>query len=346
MIAIYCALCHPPEPEKIRHPKKRESKTIFGSGSISQERTYSIGYVVVSAKRNHPTFNRLDEETRSVHILGHPFLWLLKIIAEKAKNVREIEIIPRLMPRINPAHKEFCASRGIRIVAGHAAPEMAWEDGRILRSKGFPLQQKFMKSLAGEQKDLLDELTNFGFEAAEVALAYFGLEEDEELTQQELADKFGFSSNRSVSNNIQAVLLYLDPTYSTGLTVKGYTEAIRKRVIRIRNRFSKREERQKMEMEAAKRLGLPRIPEKLPLARFENFEALIKAQKDGSLEELKRIRPKFYEALMLRFGLNDLKNPVYRTLKSVGDILGGISRERVRQLEEGAFRFLGLENLA
>jgi DNA-directed RNA polymerase sigma subunit (sigma70/sigma32) len=44
---------------------------------------------------------------------------------------------------------------------------------------------------------------------------------------------------------------------------------------------------------------------------------------------------------VFRFGL-DLEGGVYRTLQTVGDMIGGVTRERARQLEERALGALGI----
>lgn len=66
-----------------------------------------------------------------------------------------------------------------------------------------------------------------------------------------------------------------------------------------------------------------------------------KALDNIALEEmraiLKQLKPREKEVIELRFGLND---GTERTLQQVADVLGGITRERVRQIQEKALKKL------
>jgi hypothetical protein len=81
------------------------------------------------------------------------------------------------------------------------------------------------------------------------------------------------------------------------------------------------------------------IPKGLPIARFETYQELVRASLDGRLKLLSRSSEGQYRAITLRFGIFDGS---YRTLQLVGDSMGQITKERVRQLEEGALAILGI----
>jgi len=91
---------------------------------------------------------------------------------------------------------------------------------------------------------------------------------------------------------------------------------------------------------------VPRFALTLPIARLDVFAALVRLYRDGRMASLLLHRE--YEMLVLRFGLDDLQAPVYRTLLEVGERLdnlrgdGGVTRERARQLEESALSKLGI----
>lgn len=90
----------------------------------------------------------------------------------------------------------------------------------------------------------------------------------------------------------------------------------------------------------ARQLGLAKLPEHLPLARLQTFEAIIKASRDGRLLNLQQQFPNQHRALTLRFGL---EGNLYRTLQEVANQMGGVTRERVRQHEKKALRLLGIQ---
>ena len=88
-------------------------------------------------------------------------------------------------------------------------------------------------------------------------------------------------------------------------------------------------------------VGVESLPTGLPWARLDIFVALVKAQKSGEFDDLLRNNPKASSAVLHRFGLLD--GSCYCTLQEVANRMG-ISRERVRQLEETALEYLGIED--
>lgn len=95
-------------------------------------------------------------------------------------------------------------------------------------------------------------------------------------------------------------------------------------------------------VQLAKDLGVPCLAASFPLVRVDVFQRLIVAQRTGRLTALMLDHARDVEVLMRRFGLDDLQRPAYRTLSEIGEAMGGITRERVRQLEERGLGLLGI----
>jgi hypothetical protein len=93
-------------------------------------------------------------------------------------------------------------------------------------------------------------------------------------------------------------------------------------------------------------LGVPNLAASFPLARVEVFAQVLAAVRDGRLAGMRHEQSRAHEALSLRFGLDQPDTPTYRTLLEVGEMMGGITRERVRQLEDRALRLIGVEESA
>ena len=97
-------------------------------------------------------------------------------------------------------------------------------------------------------------------------------------------------------------------------------------------------------------LGLPGFAATFPMARVDIFRRVLEAYRSGGFTKIPK--PRSREVLKRRFGLDaldprDLRRvpaapPAYRTLLEVGAELG-VTRERVRQLEEQGLKALGAE---
>lgn len=337
MLLIACAACQPPDLKEERRPQVRENQTVYGTEAVDGTEVREVGYVVITTikGRDHHSFNRLDDKTSFVHINGHPFLWAIEVILDLCPNLRTIRVIPSNLRRLSPgSHLKLCQERGVEVITGHDRPNMVWEGEN--RSKFYQGQQAFFTGLQGEQRVLFEELIAFGHDGAVMTARYFCLGREEYIPQRQVADKHGFGEDeRHVSQLMNAVIYYLDPSFETSERSRQIANALKGKVVRLRTSFQSVNIRQ----EAARRLGLSALPTDFPLVRLDELEALLKAERDGLLTLLKEEYPNAHQALTLRFGITD---GVYRSLQAVGDLMGGITRERVRQLEEKALVALGI----
>lgn len=337
MITVMCAICSPRRAAK--EPVKRKVATAHGEAGASAASLQALGIVVLHTHggRTHCMMDHLNESTVLVHISGSPFLWAFEEILRRAPNVKTIQVIPSAYAKLLPdSHLRLCAARGVNVALGHIRPELAWEEPRIV-SPQYHLQRKFMLGLSGEQRQLFDELVQLGFESASIAARYFCLGGEEYMPQRLVAAEYGIPGGRnsSVSEKVLGVLHYLDDTIEVGEGAKQVSRAMRQAVIRLRPYLASAERRMQLEKE----LGVT-LPSNFPLSRVEVFRRLLEDMRSGRLRKVLLAYPKDLLVLTKRFGLDGLPTPAYRTLVAIGEVLGGITRERVRQLEERALALL------
>lgn len=342
MIKAGCTFCSP--PRKPRVPERSAKLTPHGSGAGQVDLPkYGIAVVrTVGRSREHALIDvgQIDQEVSFVHIAGHPFLWAVEAVAARLPKLKTIQVIPSALDRFKGGARELCDARGIQIVGGHIRPEVAWEADRI----GNPLyaeQRRFMRTLGGEQRALFDELLALGFDVAKMTARYFCLADEEYVPMRLLAAEYGYAKGAvsSVSTWVLGVLHYLDGTLEVGDLARRRSAALADHVARLRPLLASAEHRQRVVHD----LGVPYLAATFPLARTEIFAKVLSAERSGRLAEMRRVYPRDHEALALRFGLDRLGEPTYRTLSEVGEMMGGITRERARQLEERALEWLGVE---
>lgn len=337
-----CALCSPPRP--VRVPVRSEKVTAHGAAAgMVDPKKYGIAVVrTANTSRGHVLINieSIEPDVEVVHIAGSTFLWVFDAILAHLPKLTTIQVIPSALDRVGGSARTLCAARNVRIVSGHVRPELAWDDDRI----GNPLydgQRRFLLGMSGEQLALFDELIALGFDAAKMTARYFCLNGETYAPQRLLAADYGYAKGaiHAVSGWILAVLYYLDSTVEVGQISHRRASSLREHVAKLRPLLASAEHRQRL----IRDLGVPAFADGFPLARVEVFKKLLIALRTGRLDRLKRDSSRSHEAIVLRFGLDRVDAPVYRTLKEVGEMMGGITRERARQLEEQALECLGIK---
>ncbi len=336
MNPAFCSTCiRERQPQKIvKQPVQQKDTTVFGSGAVLN----LAGWVVVHTPRgrDNTIFSQLDRATH-VHIHGLPFLWAIERILEKAPKLRQIQVIPSMYHKLHPdAHLKICKDRGVEVVTGHIRPEMTWSKGEN-RSPFYAGQRNFLLSLKGEQKSLWEELLAMSFEAARMTARYFCLRGEEFVSKRVIATEYGYSlhSPETIATDLtNAVLFYLDVTFECSPRAQQMARTTKLKVGRLRKYLNEAESQRKLAIE----LGLERLPTDLPVARYETFKSVLEAQRSGKFGEL--LSERSAKALDLRFGLT---SGAYLTLDNVGEQMG-VTRERVRQLEELGLAYLNIDN--
>lgn len=339
---IFCAFCKPPaeEPSNERRPATRKDRTVFGVAALNGKELERTGYVVIKARKDHHSFRDLNNETLFVHIDGMPFLWAIELILKLAINVRTIQVIPSMLRKMHPdSHLRLCRERDVEVRSGHHRPNMAWKPGEN-RSPFYDRQQEFFRAMEGEQRILFEELLAMNFDATAMTARYFCLDGEEYTAQRLLAEEYGFGEDeRQVSMRINAVIYYLDPSFDAGDRSKQFADVLKRRVERMRPFLKSAELRQRLCAE----IGIPRLPEKLPIARVPVFRELLQARKDGRLNRLMIEHNRLYRIITLRFGIEQEEPTQYRRHETIGETFA-VSRQRVFQLEADALRLLGIED--
>lgn len=323
-------------------PRRAEHRAVVGTvhaaGVMSKEQVSAFGHVLISTHgtryKTH-AFDHLDDSVLLVHIDGHPFVWTIELILDRAPNVRKIQVIPTMRRKITETHLKLCRDHGVEIVAGHFRPEMAWKGERIT-SPSYAGQRNFLKSLTGEQKALFEELLALGFEEVRMAARYYCLDGGDYIPQHVVAAEYGYGdkNNSLVSRKINGILLYLDPGFQTGKDSRDWTERLKARVTRTRAVVEKENYREIF----CRELGVDHLPEGLYPSQFEEYRTVVMAHQVGKVEALRSHDSRYVEILKMRFGLDGGR---VRTLQEIGDLFG-ITRERIRQLEEMALELLGI----
>lgn len=336
----WCALCTPKkeDPVKLKRPQRGTGTTVHGSGCHQTSQRYEAGYVVVNPKglRGRKGLDGRDDRIGFVHINGHPNLWLIKWLLEHLPKLHTIQVTPKREHHLDKEHRRLCEERNVRLVTGYHNPNMAWEGEN--RSPYYRGQREFLLRLESEQKALFEELLQLGFHAATLAARYFCLREEEFKPQRETAIEVDFPTllQGPISAYINSVFCYLDPTFKAAKGAVRIAETMRQRVVRLRVVLAQAASRQ----EIAKRLGLERLPEGLPLSRLDILEDVVKASRMPAFQNFASRHPREYEIIVLRYGLTD---GIYRTLKEIGQHFG-VTPERIRQLEKKAFAELGIKD--
>jgi len=235
----------------------------------------------------------------------------------------------------------------------HAAH--GWKGKRIHRSSRFKERRRFLLDLRGEQKERFEALLRLGFREAIIAARYYCLRGEEAITLFEIARLFDFqnvANDSYISKLIIAVLHYLDPSfYATG-EAEQTAKVIATRVKRLRDAQENTRKLQCLaEREAiitaryiaeARQLGFG-YPTRIPIKKAPTYCALLRKVVDGELLVLRQKSPKRYEAIVLRFGIDNPKQPVYRSYTQVAKIMGG-TRQNIGLLVPSGLRLLGITN--
>lgn len=341
----HCSVCSPQNIVLSRVPREEERTTLHGSFSVTPSKADEEGYAVIRTTegRNSTSFQQLDAGIKLVHIQGHLFLWALEKILEEAPNLRQIRVIPRARGKLGVRHEKLCREYEVEIITGHHRPSMIWKKNEN-RSPFYQEQQSFLLNLKGEQKRLFDEMLLFRFEEAEITARYFCLNGENYIGQRELGLEYGFDEMKyaQVSSIINAVLVYLDPTFEAGNTSLRRAEDLRRKVRRIRKHFYYDTQRRRLADKLLNEYGY-HLAGNFPLARVHVLIKVLRAYKLGRMEKLRVKNERQWKILMLYYGIDSLGKKEIFTLADIGRSMN-ITRERVRQLKEEALAFLRIED--
>lgn len=339
----WCANCNPKQPN-IRLPRTREGASIHGSAAvIFHHMKQSIIHTKRPISQRDREFSSLSPSTQIVHIDGAPFLWAVERILKQAPGVKVIQLIPTNLRRLGPGATKLCHDSGVDVVAGHWRPELVWADGEN-RSPYYKGQRSFLKTLVGEQKGLFAELLRFNFLPALLALRYFCLEGEPYITLSQLILDFGFTeavTESRISETINSAFCYLDSEFEASERSVQRAKAMRSQVERMRKQIAIAEH-DRAKRDKVRAITGRGIPTGLPFRFYDKYQALVVALLEGKLELLRnhdsRAHRDAHKLVCLRYGFDDNK---FRTFSSLAPLFG-VSKQRVKQLEQIAFAEIGL----
>lgn len=344
-------------PQPLRRPVHRSTTTLQGSAAVATSVLIGTGYAVVRTTRskdpNRAMFNSLNSNTRFVHIVGYPFLWAVKEILNRAPNLKTLQVIPMMLPKMHPnSHLRLCKEHGVSVQAGHYKPELAWDDDEFRPTATYRAHEAFLRNLTGDQKVLFDELLLFGIMSAEITRRYFCLGGENPIALGVLGGEYGYGKesgqeqSHRISSQIYAVLHYLDHSFEVNNRSTAIARNLERRVERLRSFLNSAAVTEDTRQRIAQKIGLQSLPINFPLARVEILQGVIVAKRDGRFEQLRKSHPNHLQALELRLGVEGSGVSTYRTLEEVAHCISPdhiYTRERIRQFEERALDLLGIQ---
>ena len=346
MVTGTCGICNRKKQEPIEHrtptkkPAQPERVHVVSTPPASEERGDPLFTVIFSLRAKETGYleDRLGPEIVQIHLTGIPFVWLLQRIIAECPSLRVLQTIEsnRLYLERGEA-AELLKKAHFRVQYGTV--RKAWDQARkdSPSSKQYSGQQRFLQTLAGDQKALWDELLRFGIEAAEITARYFCLNGETFIPLGKLAVLYGFAENVSLGSQfVNAVLHYLDPTFKCAREAKRRAASIETTVRVTRELTSGLDVIQRLCTE----LRIQNLPDKLPLSKWQLFRQIRLAYNAGRFSIFTEDRARDGEILKERYGIPE------GPFKSLGDIglaqSPQLSHERIRQLEERALSALGI----
>lgn len=328
----WCAICQRGTEEQTkRAPARRLAASVHGAEALpvpTLERYVLVK--TVGLHKDEDSVEGIGPKTEFVHIDGPLFVWVLKEIFKKAPNLKTIQVTPRQAYNLKDTHKKLCAGHGVVIRHGFHRPDLAWKEDEN-RSPHYQTQQRFLRTLADEQRALFEEAVKLGFKAAMITSRYFCLNGEKYIPLHKLAEEFGLDEQAGApSVYVNAVIAYLDPSFKTSKAARQAAEALTTHVQKARA-IVMSEQAQRAFCE---RLGIQQLPERLLASRLELFEKVLAAKRAGQIDALDS---RLHGVLTDHFGLNAAQR--CKTLQEIGTTLD-VTRERVRQLMEQALSTL------
>lgn len=273
----------------------------------------------------------LSSTTTCVYFTSHPFLWAVENIVDRCPDLKTIRVLPTYMPHLR-TQLEYCTQRGITIEPGRLNENQAWSANAGNRSVTYEKLRRWFRSLNKEQRQKLDDLLEYGIEAAQITVRYLCLDDGPLWTLCQVARHFGYSErgNHFLSACGYGVAAYIDPFWKVNQKAMTLAKTIERKMEKIHRLVADQEFLVKL----VARLGVQSLPDGLPLSRLPEYETVLAASRDGRLARLKN--QKVATVLSMRFGIS---NGHCATLQETGDAMG-FTRERARQLEEKGLRML------
>lgn len=308
------------------------------------------GFISISFRSQKEDLKMLSEGTTKVHIAGYPFVSLVKKVTSLAPNLQVIRIIPCHRESLSSSITEYCRELQINIEFGYFNGGDYCNKYKIRRSKRYKKERKMLLEITNDNTNIhaerLQDIVEFKPELFQMLNDYYNLSENGEVnyTYKSIAQKYNFTNFSRAIIRIKGALIYIFLEKFEGKITKGMRNFSNRLTRELKKEKSpsineNQDENQKEKLEIVQKLNLGIQYNQLSLS---NLKLLDKILSNQDLDKLKEKKPRLYWVLALRFGIDDLDNTCFQTLEQVGGFFH-LTRERIRQLEKMALKFLGIE---
>jgi hypothetical protein len=184
-------------------------------------------FVIFRGIRTDTALKELTVTTTTVHLAHRPFGWVIDLILARCPKLRRLEIPPGAIKRLPSLHRSRLEERGIRIVTG----KLARHDHKP-RGQKFRARQHFLTNLTGDTLARLERLLAIDHPATKALLHHYGARGFAERQNTDMYREFGQSHPAALSDNINGVLYFLDPTHKTGQRARDIARVLPKKIAR------------------------------------------------------------------------------------------------------------------
>ena len=283
-------------------------------------------------KEDHAMNNLLLSYADAVHVHGEPSAWYLEKIIADAPRLKKVRVIPAFAHMVELGHEagKLLAKHGIEVVIGCIKERR--KDRTDFVTSSYRDKRYFMLRLDEERKKVLPELQRYAPEDWEIASRYLCLNGEKHLTLLGLARERGVSMGH-IQEALGTVLYHLDSPFDAPLASVRRAQVLQEKIERAREEdrlFAIRLEKLK-----SLDLTLADLPQGMSDDYLEDYVLVRKGWLRGELGEY-LLTPREREFLIRRYGL---RNHQFCTLEEIGNEFG-ITRERVRQIEQKALKKL------
>lgn len=182
-------------------------------------------FVIFRGLRPDTVLNELNTATTTVHIAYRPFGWVIDLILARCSNVKRIQIPPGHLLRLPSLQRARLEDRGVRIVT-----EKLSRHNHRPQGKKFQDRQHFLNTLTGETLERLERLLAIDHPATKALLHHYGARGYAERQSNQMHREFGQTHPAALSDNINGVLFFLDPTHETSQRARDIARVLPRKI--------------------------------------------------------------------------------------------------------------------
>ena len=170
--------------------------------------------------------------TTAVRIIGHPFVWLVERIVERAPHLREIHVGNSYLPRLSAHARNMLQARDVRLVTINASPQRI----DLRAQKKAKDRRTFLQFLPQQARERFDELVRLGLHNADIVMHVYGSTRTDRSFIEMLPDHFTIRSRKRLTTIADGTLAYLGCPIEHSVPARLYARRLAKRVERLRTK--------------------------------------------------------------------------------------------------------------